>query len=487
MNIDYQSAKALHSLLAKKEISSLELVDMTISRIERLDSSINAVVIRDFERARSAAKDADVAIAKGENHPLLGIPMTVKESFNVAGLTTSWGNPDFKNWIPTEDALVISRLKAAGAIILGKTNVPFMLSEWQAYNEIYGVTNNPWNLDLTPGGSSGGSAAALAAGFTAIELGSDLAGSLRVPANFCGVLAHKPSHDLVPLRGAGPPMSPALPRRVEFAVAGPMARTVDDLILTLDVIAGPDEWQEGRGYQLALPPSRHNKLQQFKVLVIDEHPLYPTSTVINKALHHFTEDLQKLGVQVAYHSSKIPDLARLAHHYGAMLWARSSGKLPLNVYENLQHLAESLPSNMSDLMANCIRGAVLSHRDWLNIVTERELMQAQWSNLMKEFDVVLCPVMPTVAFPHYHTMKIDYYDQRTIKIDGTDQPYSEQFIWSSIATFLNLPATAIPIGLTQNNLPLGIQIMGGYLEDKTTLTFAKLVESEFGALDYTLL
>ena len=224
-------------------------LDFAIARIEALDGKINAVVVRDFDRARIAADAADAALARGERRQLLGVPMTVKEQFNVAGLPTTWGDPKFKDWRPDADALAVARLKAAGAIIIGKTNVPLRLTDWQSYNEVYGTTNNPWDLGRTPGGSSGGAAAALAAGFVPLELGSDIGGSLRAPAHFCGVFAHKPSLDLVPQRGSGPPQTRAIPVRGDLAVAGPMARSAADLALELEVLAGPDELSEGIGYK----------------------------------------------------------------------------------------------------------------------------------------------------------------------------------------------------------------------------------------------
>jgi amidase len=223
----YQTAGDLVQALASRQVSSSELVDSAIARIEVLDPKINAVVCRDFDRPRTAADAADAALARGERRPLLGIPMTVKEQFNIAGLPTTWGFPKFKGWLPDADALVVQRLKTAGAIILGKTNVPINLLDWQSYNEIYDTTNNPWDLTRTPGGSSGGAAAALAAGFVPLEFGSDIGGSLRAPAHFCGVFSHKPSLDLVPQRGAGPPQTSAIPMRVDLAVIGPMARNAD--------------------------------------------------------------------------------------------------------------------------------------------------------------------------------------------------------------------------------------------------------------------
>jgi len=203
--LEYKTAGELLGMLSDKRVSAAELVDFAIARIETLDPKINAVVVRDFERAGAAAKEADAGLARGERRPLLGLPMTVKEQFNIAGLPTTWGNPKFRDWRPETDALAVQRLKAAGAIVIGKTNVPLGLTDWQSYNEVYGTTNNPWDVNRTPGGSSGGAAAALAAGFVPLEFGSDIGGSLRCPAHFCGVFSHKPSLDLVPQRGSGPP------------------------------------------------------------------------------------------------------------------------------------------------------------------------------------------------------------------------------------------------------------------------------------------
>lgn len=223
-----RTAGELLKALATRQISSRELVDDAIARIETLDPKINAVVVRDFDRARASADDADAALAHGERRPLLGLPMTVKEQFTIAGLPTTWGYANFRDWRAESDCLPVQRLKAAGAVVLGMTNVPIGHADWQSYNEIYGTTNNPWDLARTPGGSSGGATAALAAGFVSLELGSDIGGSLRAPAHYCGVFSHKPTLDLVPQRGAGPPQTPVAPVRGDLAVAGPMARSAAD-------------------------------------------------------------------------------------------------------------------------------------------------------------------------------------------------------------------------------------------------------------------
>ncbi|MFL6825606.1 MAG: amidase family protein, partial [Bradyrhizobium sp.] len=247
----FKTAVELSSALAAKKISAVELAQEAIGRIERHDGKINAICVRDFSRALQAARAADAARARGDTRPLLGIPLTVKESYNVAGLPTTWGFPAQKDFIPGEDALAITRVKEAGGVILGKTNVPIGLGDWQSYNDIYGTTNNPFDLGRTPGGSSGGSAAALAAGCGALSLGSDLGGSLRVPAFHCGVYAHKPTFALVPSRGHVPPPLPPLPFDRDLAVIGPMARSALDLALLLEVVAGPDPIEAGKAYKLA--------------------------------------------------------------------------------------------------------------------------------------------------------------------------------------------------------------------------------------------
>jgi amidase len=473
----YRSAADLVAALAGKHISSVELTDLAISRIEALDKPINAVVVRDFDRARAAAKAADAALARGETRPLLGLPMTVKEQFNVAGLPTTWGNLKFAHWQPDFDSLVVTRLKAAGAVILGKTNVPFMLQDWQSYNEIYGTTNNPWNLGRTPGGSSGGAAAALAAGFVALELGSDIGGSLRCPAHFCGVFAHKPSLDLVPLRGALPPQVPAFPVHSALAVAGPMARSAADLALELDVLAGPDELSEGVGYKLALPPARHRDLKSFRALIIDSHPLCPTETSVQATLDRLADRLGQAGATISRAGGSVPDLAETTRVYLELLAAGSSANLSADLYQRVEAAAKSLPPDDDSLAAARLRGLAFSDRDWILASRTQGRLREQWRRLFTSFDVVLCPPMPTVAFPHDHSKD---KRARRLEIDGKSVPYLDQIVWASMATLLGLPATVAPVERSKDGLPIGVQIVGPYLEDRTTIAFAGLIEREFG-------
>jgi amidase len=475
--LEYHTASELLGMLAGKRVSAAELVDFAIARIEALDPKLNAVVVRDFERARAAAKEADAALARGERRPLLGLPMTVKEAFNVAGLPTTWGNPKFRDWRPEADALTIQRLKGAGAIVIGKTNVPIRLGDWQSYNEIYGTTNNPWDLGRTPGGSSGGAAAALAAGFVPLEFGSDIGGSLRAPAHFCGVFSHKPSLDLIPQRGAGPPETPAVPVRGDLAVLGPMARSAADLAVELDVLAGPDELSEGIGYKLALPPPRHDKLADFQVLVIDAHPLCPTASSIRTALQGLAERLGRLGCHIVHESAKLPDLAQTSRIYRELLSAFFSADLPPEMRERVEAAAKSLSPDDQSLSAFGLRGLTISHPEWIRKSRIRGALRGRWLALFDEVDVVLCPPMPSAAFPHDHSSP---QSARKLDIDGTKVPYNDQSVWAGIATLNGLPATTMPIGCTDSGLPIGVQIIGRYLEDRTTIAFASLVERGFG-------
>jgi amidase len=474
---DYRTVKDLVAALQARKISALELADHTIARIEALDPRINAVVVRDFERARDAARAADDALSRGETRGLLGVPITVKEAFNVVGLPTTWGMPENAGYMPKEDAAVVSRVKAAGAVILGKTNVPRSLSDWQTYNDIYGTTNNPWDLRRTPGGSSGGSAAALAAGFGPLSIGSDLGGSLRAPAHYCGLYAHKPTLGVVPGRGHTAPHLPPIALDTERVSVGPMTRSAADLVLALDVIAGPDEERAGIGFRLALPPARHDDLKNFRVLVVDAHPLGPTASSVRAALGRLAERLGRAGVRVAHESPLLPDLAdsaRLHVRLLSSLWG--AGQSPAD-YEKARKSARRYSPDDQSLAAERARGAVISHRDWIAADDARTSLWQQWVELFREWDVVLCPPMPTPAFAHDHSP----IESRRIQVDGKSYSYLDtQILWPELAATPGLPVTVAPIDVSESGLPIGVQIIGPYLEDRTTIAFAQLLEREFG-------
>lgn len=441
-------AGALVAALAARKVGALELTDAAIARIEDRDRTTNAVVVRDFDRARHAAKAADAALARGERRPLLGLPMTVKESHNVEGLPSTWGSAAFGGWTAPKDAVAVARLKAAGAVILGKTNVPPFLSDWQASNPVYGRTNNPWDLGRSPGGSSGGSAAALAAGMTPLELGSDIGGSIRVPAAFCGVYGHKPTYGLVPQRGHAPPGLDGGP--IALAVVGPMARSAADLDLALGVVAGPEP-HDAKGYSLNLPPPRHAELADHRVLIVDHHPAVATAGEIRGALHGLADRLDGLGAPVARSSDLLPDLGAQHAVYMALVGAAMSRGAP--------------------------EGTTMTAHEWMNFQDAQVIFCRRWAELFEAFDVVILPTFGTAAFPHVTETDPQ---RRTLSIDGRETPYFAQLAWPGVALLANLPATAVPIGFTREGLPIGAQVLGPYLEDRTTIAFAGLLEREFG-------
>lgn len=441
-------ATTLVRALADRKVSALELADAAIARIEARDGAVNAVVYRDFDRARDAARAADAALARGERRPLLGVPMTVKEAHWVEGTPTTWGMEMWKDWRAPVDGVGIARVKAAGAVILGKTNVPPMLSDFQSDNPVYGRTNNPWDLSRTCGGSSGGSAAALAAGYVPLEFGSDIGGSIRIPSHFCGVFGHKPSYGAVPLRGHTPPGVDG--PDVALAVIGPMARTAADLELALGVMAGPDVL-EATGYSLAFGPPRHQRLADYRVLVLDNHPLAVTDAEIAGALNDLGDRLETLGARVDRHTDLLPDLAAAHGNFLGIL----------NTVMTMGQPGARPPDAHAFLMMQAVQ---LDFR-------------RQWARLFEGFDVILAPVHGSPAFAHDASPDMG---ARTLTINGEATPYFSQLAWPGIAVHGHLPATAAPLGQTAAGLPIGVQIIGPYLEDRTPIAFAGLLEREFG-------
>lgn len=473
----YRSANALLEQLRNRETSSVELVEESIKRIERYDTEINAVVVRNFEEARIAAVKADEARARGERGLLLGLPITMKESYSVAGFPKSWGIAGQEKIVESKDGVVAARLRKEGVIFLGKTNVPKNLGDWQTYNDLYGTTNNPWDLGLTAGGSSGGSAAAVASGFVSLDFGSDLNGSLRVPAHCCGIYAHNPSYGLVPQRGHEPPgsLSLSVGRGLDFAVNGPLARCADDLALALKVVAGPDD-DMAVGYKLALPPSRHIKLKDFRVLLLTQHPFLRSSHDVESALEACAAHLIQNGNKVERSVSGYIDLISITHIFLQQLLAILAVDMNDNAYKKAEQNAAKLAGDQM-LEAFAARGQVLTYRDFALLSRQKMVIKHQWRELFKKFDVVLCPVMPIPAFAHDHSQDMD---ARTLMIDDKKIPYGEVGLWSSVATLTGQPSTVMPIGKSRNGLPIGMQIIGPFLEDLTTIAFARSLEAEFG-------
>lgn len=444
-NTDFSSATQMRAALTTGDVSALQLCDAAIARIEA-NPALNAVVVQDFERARQQARAADDAIARGQSRPLLGVPMTVKEAFNVAGLPTTWGFAFNAAYTASEDAVAVARLKAAGAVILGKTNVALGLGDYESNNPVYGRTVNPLDPARSPGGSSGGSAAALAAGLVPLELGSDIGGSIRVPAHFCGVMGHKPTHGLLPTRGHEFPRYPAAPD--PLSVIGPLARTADDLALALRVLAGPDAW-DALAYALSLPTSSFERAEGLRVLALRRHPACVTSQGTQNAVAIAAQRLSKQGARVSDASSLLPDLMAIHADYVQMLQTI---------------VTRGMPGTPPPINAH----------QWLGLLDRRLQWQRGWQKLFEHFDAVIAPVFGCEAFPH---LTAPDWDTTQLDIDGKLGPYRDQLAWSGLATVAGLPSTVVPISSSVRGLPVGVQIIGPLFDDLSTIRLAGCLET----------
>lgn len=462
------SAGELLRQLDERRISSRELLDHYLHRIETLDATINSVVTLDAERARARADAADAARSRGESWgPLHGLPMTIKDCFEIEGVRTTAGAPALSQHVPTANALAAQRMIDAGAIVFGKTNVPLYAGDVQSYNEMFGTTKNPWDPTRTPGGSSGGAAAALAAGFTAIEYGSDIGGSIRHPANWCGIYGHKPSWNIVPSRGhiPGPPGSLAEP---DLGVVGPMARSAADLQLLLDITAGPLP-SEAHGWKLTLPPPRRANLRDYKVAVWLEDDSCPVDEEVLLCLRRAVEVLRAEGCTVEEAKPAGIDLFAVTENYMRLLCPIILAGYPAEMFETMSNMAKTLPADDQSAMARFARFGTQPHRDWIFANEMRQQQRARMTEHFERYDVMLCPVSPLPAIEHDHS---DPMVMRTIQVNGEQRPYFDLFSWIALATAAFLPATVAPVGRTDEGLPVGIQIVGPHLEDRTPIDFA---------------
>jgi amidase len=436
----FQSALQIAAQLRKRELGALECLEYFRERVERLNPALNAIVVLDWEQARESARRADAALARGLTcGPLHGVPMTIKESFDVAGLPTTWGDRALST-VPVRDDLVVERMKAAGAVIFGKTNVPFRLLDFQTYNEIYGVTRNPWDRTRTPGGSSGGAAAALAAGLTGLEVGSDIGGSIRNPAHYSGVFGHKPTYDIV---GSDRLVPPPLVSGSDLCVAGPLARSAEDLDVALRVLVGPGRLNPGVRFEL---PENRRSLREYRVALWPTDANAPVQREIADRCQGLADRLAALGV-------KVSDSARPAF----------SATHAASVYRRLLSAATNPDSE-------------LAHRDWLRLDEERAQLRLAWRDFFREWDVVVCPIAACVAFEHQH----GDYRGRKLDVDGVEVPYFQQLFWAGLATCSYLPATVFPTGPGTRGLPIGLQAIGAAYADLQTIEFTRLVTAELG-------
>ena len=460
--IAFQSATELVAMLRDRQLSAVEMLAEYQARVRRFDDKLNSIIWQE-PRVDAIARNAT------PNSTLAGLPMTVKEAADLAGAPTTWGIPELRRNIAAADSVLVARLRAAGATLFGKTNVPLNLGDFQSYNAIYGTTNNPWDLGRTPGGSSGGSAAALAAGLTGLEMGSDIGGSIRNPAHYCGVFGHKPTYKLIPSRGNAPPGVLAEP---EIAVVGPLARSAADLDLALDIVAGPDRIETGIRYDL--PRLDGRRPADLKVAVWANDDVAPVSRDCERGVMKVADALRRSGASVNL-EARPAFAARDSHNvYMALLASFIGAGFPEPVFNELKAQALNIaPDDQSDT-ARQTRAQTMDHRGWVQLNNIREHLRWAWRNFFDEYDVVLAPIASTAAFPHDHSPM----ETRTIAVDGSVRPYFEQLFWAGLPGVAYLPATVIPTGNNAAGLPIGIQIIGPAFGDRITIGVARLLEAD---------
>lgn len=444
------SATVTAAAIARGDASSTEVTAALLEQIEEQNPVVNALSELRAEEALQEAKAADAAVPRGgELGPLHGVPISVKDALNVSAMHTTWGNPDFADYVADWDATVVRRLRQAGAVLVGKSNVAFMLADFgQTSNPVYGTTRNPHDLDYAPGGSSGGGAAALAAGLTYLEYGSDLAGSVRIPAASCGVYGLKPTVGVVPLTGFAPPRQPTEPSEMAYLNAlGPMARSAEDLRTALRVTGGPEA---PTAYTWTLPAPRQHRLAEYRVGVVLDHPRAPVSNEVGGALSATVDTIARAGATIV---PGWPDgidandgFETFGFHLGAFFAYVEPGPSGIDFGEFVDR----------------------EHR--------RMAARAAWDRYFREVDVFICPVSFTTAIAHDDRP----FDQRSIATDNGPRAYSDLSFWTSHASLPGLPSVSAPIGFTTGGLPIATQIIGPRYEDDTAITFAELLAPAIG-------
>ena len=466
----YASAASMLHGLRKREFSSAELLENHLQRIEQFNPELNAIVTPNYEAALTVAQKTDSCRSRGVDAPLFGLPLTIKDCIDVAGLVGTAGVEAFASRVPESDSRLAARVKEAGGVVMGKTNVPPNAADWQSSNPIFGRTNNPWDLGRTPGGSTGGGAAAVAAGLTPLEFGSDIGGSIRVPAAFCGIYGHKPSETAL-ARSGHFPGTPLPNPAVTMAVQGPLARTAEDLALGLDVASGPDVGEDV-AWRLEIPKARHTALSGFRVAVMPSIEWLPVDSEILAAQEQLVEYLADAGAKVAeIQPANFGDLR--GHHrvYSSILGLMTS----TGTAEQRRHLAGNMRASGDEFQTAMADGIEASGVDFIGWLQERERFREGYREFFEHWDVLIAPITLTPAFPHTEAP----WPERVLNVNGSEVPYGLQTVYPAVATLCGQPATAFPVGLTRSGLPIGLQAIGPYLEDHTPIQFASLLETGF--------
>ncbi|MFG5778323.1 amidase [Comamonas sp. J-3] len=461
-----EAAQALHTGAS----TSVSLVQQCQDQINSHNPRLNAVVLQDVTTSLQTAAQADQTLLQGRPcGPLHGIPFTIKESFDVAGWPTTCGDPARREHRAARHSAVVQRLLDAGAVLLGKTNVPLYLRDWQSYNAVYGVTRNPHDSGRTPGGSSGGSAAAVASGMAFFDVGSDIGSSIRNPAHYCGIFSHKASHGLISLQGHGIDSDDPVPA---INCAGPLARSAYDLETIVQVLADlPGDAQ--RAGQLRLKPDTRSSLAEYRVGIALDDTYCHIDQPVADAISHLGQHLQALGAQVDWQARPAIDSRELWRTYVQMLRASTSLYTPEAAFAQLQSARAGLDPQDDSYATLQVLGATMTHREWLQHEKSVARFQQAWDAYFQHYDLLLCPAAATLAFPHMHEQEPW---QRQLQVNGQPQPVVSQLFWAGLGGLCGLPATVAPIRGDAPGLPVGAQIIGNRFQDLSTLRFAQLLE-----------
>ena len=426
-------------------LSSVELLDAQLARIERLDPQVNAVCTLSVDQARERAIAADEATSKGHSWgPLHGLPITIKDAIATAGIRSTGGAAELLENVPGNDAEVVAAVRRAGAIVFGKTNVPRWSGDFQTFNEMFGTTNNPWDLGRVPGGSSGGAAAAVACGMTSFEIGTDIGGSVRVPAAFCGVFGHKPSFGVISTLGYLDEPGGGLTES-DVNVFGPIARSADDLALLLGILAGPTA-DRAVGWRLDLPNPDIADLKSLRIATWFEEPATVMDNEMIAVLDGLADALVAAGVSVDRSARPRIDFSE-AWRAGGWLIGAAVG--------------------VSDAGERSV-----SHTDWLFADRERARRRLEWARFFEDIDVLLCPITATPAFPHQQE---GTWADRDFAVNGATVPYLVLEAWPALIGSAYLPSTSAPVGRTAGGLPVGVQVVSPFLHDYRSIAVAGLI------------
>lgn len=474
----FMSASDQLRALNRGEITSVELVELYLERIEQHADLISVVSV-DREGALQAAREADEARAKGEKlGPLHGLPFTFKDAWATKGLRTVAGIPEYENNVPAADAPTIANLRAAGAIIMGKTNMPTGNLDLQSANPVFGISKNPWDKTRTPGGSAGGAAAAVAAGLTSIDFASEIAGSIRIPAHYCGVFGHKSSFGITPLTDHIP-HAPGDGKYywLDLAIGGPMAREAEDLELAL--LAGANAQPRDRhAWSLNLPAPRAKKLTDFRICAWTDDEYCRVGKEVAEAMEQTIAALEAAGAKVD-RAPKVPvGLQEMHDVFEKLLYSAFAYYWKDGEYDKMVSDAEEKPTDVHSAWVRIAQCTTINHREWLEATIARYKYLHQWQDFFKDYDVMLTPVTPSTALP-VHGPEENWFGPE-FDLDGEKREYLDQIKWTGFINLINAPATSMPIGFGEGGLPIGMQIVGPYLEDLTTIEFAKVASKVTG-------